>query len=128
MGINIPQAQVIQRRLGEWIEQKDCRNIQAYGDPLLKREDNDGILWFVDQKIRTSEMNYGFQVIPEIKVMREVGADVQGMSEINKPWTAGNKAIYQTQSDTVFRQALPTFSGVEPEFDTKRQQGGTYSS
>ena len=94
MGIHRPLAGVMQRRLEEWVNTgAELKNIEAYGDPLVEREEDDGLIRLGYQNIRTSELNCGFEITPEIDAMQEVGTDVQGMSEIKKPWTRGNRAV-----------------------------------
>ena len=43
------------------------------------------------QHIRGTTLNSGLEIAEELGVMKELGIDTQGMSEINKPWSAGNK-------------------------------------
>ena len=47
-------------------------------------------------------MGQGFEVANEIDVINELGVNIQGFSEINKPWSSQNKWEYDFQMDLVF--------------------------
>ena len=70
-------------------------NLVAVGGELKMREDGDGVLCVGYQNIRRSEMSRGLELAPELTAMCDIGADIQGISEINRPWTTGNKALYR---------------------------------
>ena len=47
--------------------------------------DTDGILRIIFQNIRGADSNKGLGLAPELDAMNEIGADIQGMAEANKP-------------------------------------------
>ena len=81
---------VTQRTTDEWVEGGACGfpNIEPMGDPLMKRTEKDGIHRMGYHNIHGSMMNRGLEVADELDIMQELGFDTQGMSEINKPWSA----------------------------------------
>ena len=74
-------------------------------------------------------MYSGLEVAPELTTICNIGADIQGMSEINKPWTAGNKALYKAlyklQLDTLFRQSNPAYLSAPWRSDASASREGT---
>ena len=72
-----------------------CNLVAIMGDELRLRMEGDGVLHVGYQNIRGSEMFSGLEVAPKLTVMCGIGADIRGISEINRPWEAGNKALYR---------------------------------
>ena len=56
--------------------------------------------------------------------MREFGTDTQGMSEINKPWSARNKWRYQMMMDIMFKNSKMAYSLAKAAYDCNYQPGG----
>ena len=57
--------------------------------------------------------------------MNETGTDIQGMAEINKPWNAQTKLLYQTQLDLLYNYTQVTYSSAPADHDSTYQPGGT---
>jgi hypothetical protein len=101
------------------------KNIDPAGDPLVDRKDDDGLTRFAYHNVHTSTLGEGFEVAEEIDVIRDLGIDVQGFSEINKPWNAQNKAEYDLQMDIVFNNSRTEYSSMKcSDHKIKRQAGG----
>ena len=56
-------------RLDGWLTGKVIDNIEAAGDPLKTRSDGDGILRVGFQNIRSTDMENGFAVAPELDAL-----------------------------------------------------------
>ena len=46
-----------------------------------------------------------FEVVDEIEAVRKLGMDIQGYSEINKPWNKENKVEFDMMMDILFDQS-----------------------
>ena len=92
-------AGIIQNVIDGWIEGGMMENIEAAGDPLVKRSDGGGILRAGFQNIQVMGLNNKFAITLELGAMDKVDMDVHGVREINKPWNAQTKLVYQTQLD-----------------------------
>ena len=79
------------------------------GDPIVARRENDRVHRMGYQNIRGTTLNSGLDIPEELGVMKELGIDTQGMSEINKPWSAGNRWKYQMMMDIMFRNLKSAF-------------------
>ena len=91
----------------------------------MDRKDEDGLTWFAYHNVHTSTLGEGFEVAEEIDVIRDLGVDVQGFSEINKPWNTQNKAEYDLQMDIVFKNSQTVYSSMKSsDHKMKRQAGG----
>ena len=122
-----PRRAAGQATLHQWSNKKnECQfaNIDPVGDPLKPRFDGDGITRIGYQNVNTSTMGQGFDVAEEIDVIAEIGSDIHGMSEINKPWNSSNKWQYDTMMDVVFQRSRTTYAAMEADHDCERQQGG----
>ena len=123
--IRPPPTRSTQRTIEEWATgDATYRNIAAAGDRMEEREATVGIFRVGYQNINGSDMESGIEVAQEIDAMLEIGADLQGMSEMNKPWSDGNKWRYRMQLDAALPNARPVFAAMEADFDVRRQQGG----
>ena len=90
-----------QERLDKWLLASPTPNIEAVGDPLRLRPDGevtDGILRVGFQNIRGADFNRGFGLAPELDAMNEIGTDIQGMTEANKPWNSRIKQSIKSNS------------------------------
>ena len=61
------------------------QNIEPAGDPLVNRYEGDGITRTGYLNLKGSTLGNGFEVVDEIEAVRELGINIQGYSEINKP-------------------------------------------
>ena len=103
---------------------KTYDNIQPSGDPLLDKPRDASFPRFAYQNIHGATSGKGFDLPVEISTMSELEIDVMGMSETNKPWTAGNKHEYNTLMRTSFRQSQTLYSSAPTIGLTKYQPGG----
>ena len=69
-------------------------------------------------------MNSGLEIPAELDVMKELGIDTQGMSEINKPWSTENRWKYQMMMDIVFRNSKSAYSLAPAAHDCRTLPGG----
>ena len=76
------------------------------------------------QNIGGTTLNSGLEILEELDGMRELGIDTQGISEINKPWSAGNRWQYQMMADIMFKNFKPAFASAPVAHDCKNQPGG----
>ena len=76
------------------------------------------------QNIRGTTLNSGLKIPEELDVMRELGIDTQGMSEINKPWSIWNRWQYQMMTNIMFKNSKTSFSSAPAAHDCKNQPGG----
>ena len=116
-----------QRTITEWTSGRNTcmyNNIDPVGDPMLRREEDDGITRLGYQNAHTTTMGQGLDVAHEIEVTAELGVDVQGFSEINKPWTASNKWQYNYEMNLMFQNSHTVYSGMPAENDCTWQPGG----
>lgn len=60
-------------------------NIEHQGDPLPERWDGDGIICLGYQNVRGMDMYNGLEVSTKIDMMRELGINIHGLSECNRP-------------------------------------------
>ena len=47
-------------------------------------------------------MGKGLEVSPDVEIIKELGINVQGYCEVNKPWSKANKARFDKMMETVF--------------------------
>ena len=94
---------------------------------MVARRENDGIHRMGCQSIRGTTLNSGLEIPEELDVMRELVIDMQGMSEVNKPWSAGNRWKYQMMTDIMFSNSKSTLSSTLVAHNCKNQPGGTCS-
>ena len=80
-------------------------HIEPADDPMVTRRENNGIHRMGYQNTRGTTLNSGLEIPEELDVMRELGIDTQGMSEINKPWSAGNRWQYEMMTDIMFKNS-----------------------
>ena len=117
-----------QSTIFQWTLGKDvCKfeNIDPVGDHFVPRRQDDGITRLMYNNVNTSTQGQGFEVNQEIDVIEEMGADIMGFSELNKPWSAENKWLYDYQLDIVFdKHAKTVYSAMPAAHDCKRQVGG----
>ena len=111
MCLSRPRRKATQSTINDWAgEEYKFKNIEPVGDPMVARQENDGIHRMGYQNIRGTTLNSGLEIPAELDVMKELGIDTQGMSEINKPWSAGNRWKYQMMMDTKFCNSKLAYS------------------
>ena len=118
-----------QRTLFEWAppatsDDQRHANILPAGDKLKPRQEDDGIFRVGYHNIHTTTMGEGFEVAHEIDTIESLGVDMQGMSEINRPWTTGNKSQYDMMMEMMFNQSHTIYSSGEATHDKKYTPGG----
>ena len=99
MCLSRPLRKTTQSTINDWAGE-ECKftNIEPVGDPMVARRENDGIHRMVYQNIRGTTLNSGVEIPEELDVMKELRIDTQCMSEINKPWSAGNRSVCVSNS------------------------------
>ncbi|KAL7533908.1 hypothetical protein ACHAXR_007538, partial [Thalassiosira sp. AJA248-18] len=121
------RSATIQQNLMEWatrpVKSKHT-NIPAAGDPMVERREGDNTFRMGYHNINGTTLGQGLEVTEEIETMDQLGINLQGMSEINKPWDANNKWQYNMQMNLVFQQSHTIFSAAEAVHDRKYQPGG----
>jgi hypothetical protein len=76
-------------------------NITPSGDHLIPRTTTDTYIRIGYQNIHgTSRETH---IPSEITAIQELGLDLMGMSETNRPWTAKNKTEYNLVMKEIFR-------------------------
>ena len=111
MCLSRPRRKATQTTIDDWVgdewvgEECKFKNIDPVGEPMVARREKDGIHRMGYQNIRGTTLNSGLEIPAELDVMKELGIDTQGMSEINKPWNADNKWKYEMMMDIMFRNS-----------------------
>ena len=130
MCLGRPGRNATQTTIDDWVVDErageECKytNIDPVGDPMVPRREKDGIHRMGYQNIRGTTLNSGLEIPAEVDVMKELGIDTQGMSEINKPWNAGNKWRYEMMMDIMFRNSKASYSSAPAAHDCKTLPGG----
>ena len=98
-------------------------NITPSGDHLIPRTDTDTYIRIGYQNIHgTSRETH---IPSEITAMQELGLDLMGMSETNRPWNAKNKTEYNLVMKEMFRVSRTIYSSAPASSDSNYQPGGT---
>jgi len=100
------------------------KNIEPAGDRLVRRREDDGILRVGYNNMGGISLGKGFQVIEEIESIAECGMDIQGYSEVNKPWTPGNKWVFDMMMSKVFDQHKTAYASSKADHDVRYLPGG----
>jgi hypothetical protein len=106
----------------------DRTNIPPAGDQLRERHHNDGYTRFGFQNIRGSSIDSGLEIATEIDNMINLGTNIQGLSETNRPWTHTNKWKYNFMMESVFQQARTIYASSPTERLANYQPGGNLLS
>ena len=101
-----------------------CGNLPPTGDPMVARSERDGIIRIGNHNIRGTALGRG-EPLEEIEAIAELGFDVKGMNEINKPWTAGNKWRYDEEMEKAVGPHHTIYASAEAGHNVKHQPGGT---
>ena len=120
-----------QTRLREYSSEANVcihTNIEPAGDPLVPRVHNDGLTRSGYQNIRGSDLDSGLEVATEVDTMYEIGSDIQGLSETNKPWTTGNKYKYDFMMQMMFGHTVTIYSSAAAHHKQRYQPGGNLLS
>eukprot|EP00956_Cyclotella_meneghiniana_P000053 scaffold113_cov50-Cyclotella_meneghiniana.AAC.2 len=101
-------------------------NIEPTGDPLTKRNPDDGILRFGSNNINGIKITPN-GVIPEIDTIDELGFDIMAYQETKIPWTQNNTRQYNQQMQFKWPHGVrSTFSSAPSKYDDSNfQPGGT---
>ena len=103
-------------------------NIPPAGDDIQDRHDNDGYTRFGFQNTRGVSIDNGLEIATEIDNMINLGVDIQGLSETNRPWSHTNKWKYNFMMEAVFQQSRTIFASSPSERTAKYQPGGNLLS
>lgn len=66
--------------------------------------------------LKGSTIGGGFEVVDEIEAVRELGMDIQGYSEINKPWNKENKVEFDMMMDILFHESKIIYSSSRSDY------------
>ena len=86
--------------LNDWLgghpinQQKTVANLPNYGDAMTDRFQGDEILRIALHNKRAN-LGDGKEVTEDVVMIKQLGIDIQGYCECNKPWTTGNKAKFE---------------------------------
>ena len=108
MRVRQPNRDMKQRSLNEWNIAKSLDNIEATGDPLRERSEQDGIIRIGYHNIRGSGIDAGLEITEELEAIADIRTDIQGMSEMNKPWTESTQTKHQLQLNLLFKSTKIT--------------------
>ena len=100
------------------------KNIDPAGDPLIDRREGDGIMRAGYMNLKGSTIGGGFEVVDEIEAVRDLGMDIQGYSEINKPWNKENKVEFDMMMDIMFKESNTIYSSSRSDYDIRYLPGG----
>ena len=101
-------------------------NIDPSGDPLRQKTPDDNFIRIAYQNIHGTSLGRDLNTPDEIDAMDELGIDIMGMSETNKPWTTANKSSYDMMMTTRFIQSITIYSSAPTtEINQRYQPGGT---
>ena len=103
-------------------------NISPAGDPLQEQQDNNGYTRFGFQNIKGSSINSGLEISTDIDYMINIGTDIQGLSETNRPWTHTNKWKYNFMMEAVFQQSRTVYALSPTDRTNTYQPGGNLLS
>ena len=96
---------------------------------MRERWHGDGILRFGYQNARGVGVHRGLDAATEINMMQEMGVNAQGLGECNKPWTDGNKSLYDHIMGIIFENPRTIYSSAPlTTLQNKYQRGGTLLS
>ena len=124
MRIRQPSRDVKQHTLYKWNIIENPSNIGVAGDLLQERSEQDGIMRIGYHNIHGSEIDSGLEIAEELEAIVEIGADIQGMSEMNKPWTKSTQIRYQLQLDSLFKSTKIMYATAETEPSDPYHPGG----
>ena len=100
-------------------------NLETCGDTMQPRREDDGLVRFGFQNIHTLKKLSSENISEELLVVQQLGINVCGFVEINKPWTAENKHIFKLNMDCLFEdQNITAFASMPTSHDTTYLPGG----
>ena len=100
-------------------------NIAPSGNPLIPREEGDGICRQIFKNIQGTHDN-NLKDTHKIKSIDELGTNIAGFQEPNTPWTSANKNEYNKFMEEKFRQIRTVYSSALAEHGFKYQPGGCF--
>ena len=96
---------------------------------MKEQTEDDGIIRYGYRNIRGSYLEHSLETATEINMMLELGTNVQGLSEINGPWTKENKSHYDHMMSSLFDNPRTVYSSAPSAIPSRRyQHGGTLLS
>ena len=101
-------------------------DIDANGDPMLRREPKDGIIRFASNNINGSNLSENaLSIAQDIDTTDELGIDVMGLQETKTPWTPANIRLYNQQCQMAWPTGVrTTFSSAPVDYTDKNYQAG----
>ena len=98
-------------------------NIDPSGDPLISRNDTDGILRIAYQNVHGVHNN-GFSIPTELEAIESLNIDIMGMSETNCPWTPKSRSEFNFMMNQRFQSSRTIFTSSPPTSNGRYQPGG----
>ena len=98
-------------------------NIEPQGDTIAPREDGDNKYRQVWHNVYGSR-HTGVMSSGELEAIHDIGANIAGYTETNKPWTLGSKNEYDLSMRNMVGPHRTQHASAPAEFDCKYQNGG----
>lgn len=102
-------------------------NIPPCGDVFVRRSEGDGIFRVGGHNIHGTSLGKQ-SVIEEIEQIHELGFNVMGLCEINKPWNSGNKWKFEQEMNRVVGNHVTRYASAHARHDVNYLQGGVLLS
>ena len=101
-------------------------NLESKGDKMQLRQNEDGVVRFGFQNINSIKVLRTNTLPNEIEVVHDLGIDICGYVETNRPWTSNNKGIFDMNMRRMFQNMANTQYASLPPIDhrIKYQPGG----
>ena len=116
----------LQRKITEYDANCDeCNypNIEPQGDTIVPREDGDNKYRQVWHNVHGSR-HTGVMSSGEVEAIHNIGANIAGYTETNKPWSLGSKNEYDMSMRNMVGPHRTQYASAPAEFDCKYQNGG----
>lgn len=115
-------ARRFQQRITTALESTQHDNIPPSGDTIVQRMETDTYLRFAFQNINGISSHE--HTSSEIEAMQQIGIDIMGMSETNRPWTVKTKAEYDLTMSSVFGASRTIYTSAPGLVPHAYQPGG----
>ena len=100
-------------------------NLLSCGDIQPFRRTNDGIIRLGFQNTNSLQKPITNKIPEEIEVVQNLGIDICGYAETNRPWTLQNKANFDTNMRRLFNNQTHTqYAALPAPHGTEYQPGG----
>ena len=100
-------------------------NLNSSGDEHQPRSEGDGTIRLGFQNVNTIKKPRAQHLPEELEVVKNLGIDICGFVETNRPWTTSNKEIYDLNMNALFGGGTNTqYASMRAEYGTTYQPGG----